>query len=273
MMSYDAPPGIEIWPLFRDLFPPLTNEEYATLKQSIQAHGITNPVVFWSLPESYPGYEGRDTNVLVDGHNRIRIAKELGIYEEGDLPNNCIAFTNLEQAMQWVISNQVGRRNLNAAQKAALALKHKQVIEEEAAKRMKSGKKIDPSENLRQGFGRSSDIAAAAVGISGRTLEKAEKIYDEAEPELIAAVMSGKVSIDAGHKLTEQPPEVQKQVAAAPTKAEAKQAMKEVFKRDTVAMDRASDAVAALNRIPVNDRMRDDALRYVVEWCNNHIEI
>jgi len=74
---------------------PLKDEEYEKLKESILIEGIRDPLVVWQ-------------GILLDGHHRYKIAQELGLeYKivEIELPNK-------EAVKEWIIKNQLGRRNL-----------------------------------------------------------------------------------------------------------------------------------------------------------------
>jgi ParB-like chromosome segregation protein Spo0J len=78
------------------LIPPLTSEEFKQLERNILEEGIRDPLVTWN-------------GILVDGHNRYRIAKEHDI--------NYITvekeFTDMNAVKEWMVNNQLGRRNLS----------------------------------------------------------------------------------------------------------------------------------------------------------------
>lgn len=86
---------MEIDTELRSLIRPLSEEEYEQLKESVLAEGIRDPLVVWN-------------GILLDGHHRYKIAQEYGLeYRtvEIELPNK-------EAAKEWIITNQLGRRNL-----------------------------------------------------------------------------------------------------------------------------------------------------------------
>ena len=86
---------MEIDAELRGLIRPLSEEEYEQLKASVLAEGIRDPLVVWN-------------GILLDGHHRYKIAQEYGLeYRtvEIELPNK-------EAAKEWIITNQLGRRNL-----------------------------------------------------------------------------------------------------------------------------------------------------------------
>ncbi len=83
---------------FRDLILPLTHEEYALLEQSILKNGIRDPLVIWR--------NGRD--YLLDGHHRYEIIQKHYIKK---YPTQILHFENKNEALDWIIENQLGRRN------------------------------------------------------------------------------------------------------------------------------------------------------------------
>ena len=71
----------------------------------------------------------------------------------------------------------------------------REVYDKLAEERMKSGKKSDPSANLREGsVGRASEQAGKAVGVSGRTIDFATKVLKHGTPDLVKAVDEGRVA-------------------------------------------------------------------------------
>ena len=82
---------------FMFLLPPQTVEERAALRQSVIDEGIREPLVVW-----------KETGVLVDGHNRFDVAKELKI------PCKYVvkSFKDRAAVIEWIVQNQLGRRNL-----------------------------------------------------------------------------------------------------------------------------------------------------------------
>ena len=74
---------------------PLRDEEYEKLKESVLSEGIRDPLVTWN---------GR----LLDGYHRYKIAQEYNLeYKTID-----IDIPDKEAAKEWMIINQLGRRNL-----------------------------------------------------------------------------------------------------------------------------------------------------------------
>ena len=79
------------------LFPPLSETEYASLKADIQARGILIPI------------EVDQAGNVVDGFHRIRVARELGI----EPPLIVRTFTNEQERLAHIIALNLKRRHLD----------------------------------------------------------------------------------------------------------------------------------------------------------------
>ena len=93
MMELKILPEIE-----ENLFP-LQPEEFKFLEESILAEGVRDALVVWPKDGDL---------ILVDGHNRYRIAKQHDIPFEIKEKH----FNDLDEVLEWVDFNQLGRRNL-----------------------------------------------------------------------------------------------------------------------------------------------------------------
>ncbi|HNR65452.1 MAG TPA: MT-A70 family methyltransferase [Atribacterota bacterium] len=89
---------LHIDPEFKSLIPPLSTEEKELLEKSILSEGCRDPLVVWQ----------NGSLTLIDGHNRYEICQRNGIkYDTKQLK-----FSNKEEVKDWIITNQLGRRNL-----------------------------------------------------------------------------------------------------------------------------------------------------------------
>lgn len=103
-----TPEEITVDPEFSARIFPLTDEELSTLKESIAETGIQDGLKVWN----------RDGDlVLLDGHNRLQIAKETEIIS---VPVVTVTVTSREEALDWIDRWQLGRRNLTPNQRAIL---------------------------------------------------------------------------------------------------------------------------------------------------------
>lgn len=90
---------------FRTLIPPLTIDEFELLEANIVEKGVViQPLTIWN-------------NTIVDGHNRYKILQK---YPDIKYETYQRLFENRYEAMAWICKNQLGRRNLSAAQKTIL---------------------------------------------------------------------------------------------------------------------------------------------------------
>ena len=87
-------------PEFRDLIPPLNEEELKLLEESLVADGCESPLIVWN-------------GVIIDGHNRYAICRKHDIPFSIQEKN----FETREEVMLWMLRNQLGRRNLNNYQR------------------------------------------------------------------------------------------------------------------------------------------------------------
>jgi len=167
---------ITVDPDIKKLLPPLTPDELAGLEESILSDGIRDPLLVWS---------GR--NILIDGHNRLSIANKHGLpYRVQE-----VSFSDAGEARQWVIRNQLARRNLKPD--AASYLRGLLVRE---APRDTGGR---PTENSLH-FATSLQQIAEQTGVDRTTLHRDAKfadavdaLSDVAGDEVRDLVLSGKV--------------------------------------------------------------------------------
>lgn len=91
----------------KDFIPPLTPEEFAKLEENIIQEGCRDALIIWK--------NGREF-ILVDGHNRYQICSKHKI----DYKIVQRDFLNIDQVKEWMIANQLGKRNLTEAAKSYL---------------------------------------------------------------------------------------------------------------------------------------------------------
>ena len=176
---------IRIDPEFKSLIPPLTDEEYDGLRDSLLNEGCRDALVVWD-------------GILVDGHNRYEICEKHGSpYDVVEME-----FANRNDAIVWIIKNQFGRRNLPAYERARLALRLKPVIAERAKENQRGGQggvllsqksvEAKPVDTQRE--------IARAAGVSHDTIAKVEKIEAVATPEVKEQLRKGDMSINQAYK-------------------------------------------------------------------------
>lgn len=171
-------------PEFRDLIPPLNEEELKLLEASLVADGCESPLIVWN-------------GVIVDGHNRYAICRKHGIPFSIQEKN----FSSRDDAMLWMLRNQLGRRNLNNYQRVELVLKFEPLVKSAAEQRMLAGKAANPVPTLAQGQtkGKTRDHLSEAAGVSHGTFAKAKKLVQSADEETKRELRAGKVTVNRAY--------------------------------------------------------------------------
>ena len=171
-------------PEFRDLIPPLNEEELKLLEESLVADGCESPLIVWN-------------GVIVDGHNRYAICRKREISFSTQEKN----FSSRDDAMLWMLRNQLGRRNLNNYQRVELVLKFEPLVKNAAEQRMMAGKAANPVPTLAQGQtkGRTRDHLSEAAGGSHGTFAKAKKLVQSADEETKRELRAGKVTVNRAY--------------------------------------------------------------------------
>lgn len=168
---------------FQDLIPPLTAEEYKNLEENIKADGCRDALVIWN-------------DTIIDGHNRYRICQENNIpYKTTEM-----TFKDRNEAIVWMLRNQLGRRNLNDFQRNEVALKFQNVIAAQMKERQRlNGKqqaeflnndRSRPIGRLQEKTEKRKELAKIA-GTSEGSIQRSKKILDEGTPEQIERARKG----------------------------------------------------------------------------------
>ncbi len=175
---------------FESVIPPLTDEEFELLKESVLNDGeVYHPLVVWN-------------NIIVDGHHRYKILKE---HPEVKYRIKERAFENRYEAISWICMNQLGRRNLNDAQKKMLIGRRYKT--EKMARGASDGfrgnqhKKSVKGQNvpLPDDVHITSSRIATEMGTNEKTVRRAEKFVDgvdaaeEVLPGVTKDITSGKI--------------------------------------------------------------------------------
>lgn len=198
------------------LFPLMVGPEFDELVGDIERRGQAEPILTWR--------DGK-REYLLDGRNRLRACLRLDrapLVEryEGDDPAGHVVSLNLH------------RRHLSIAQRAMIGGRLIEVFEGEAqerhragsarggqAKKGKSSNKVvatrpQPSaaEPVRQPTSR--DRAAQAVGVSGRSVQRARKVIEHGIPGLQALVDADLVTADVAALIADRDKGEQREIVA-----------------------------------------------------------
>ena len=202
---------------------PLTPDEHAALERSILTEGCRDALVLWG-------------DVLVDGHNRYGICQKHGLPFQTAQNTR---FQSMEDVHLWMIDQHLGRRSVSDFQRGVLALRKREILaerraqtiaatahREETAAHTPNEASLNAQDAEPNPLKSRADIAKAAR-LSNSQVLQIEKIQKQAAPELVAAVKSGVISINAAAAVASLPTEEQKS-AALGGKDELKQAAKRV---------------------------------------------
>ncbi|RZI42642.1 hypothetical protein EGT07_11625 [Herbaspirillum sp. HC18] len=196
---------------------PLTEDEHAALERSLLTEGCRDALVLWG-------------DLLVDGHNRYSICQKHGI------PFNTVqnkSFQSMDDVHLWMIDNHLGRRSVSDFQRGVLALRKKEIVAARSAQVQAQQPPAAPAGNDEAPVKPAAEpvptreAVAREARVSSATLGQIEKIQKTAVPELVSAVKSGVISINAAAAVASLPED--KQVSAvAGGKKELRQAARQV---------------------------------------------
>ena len=221
-----SPPTPTYYPIhpLANLFPRMTEDEYKRVLDSIRANGQLQPI---SL------FQGH----VLDGRHRQDACKELG---------RDVAFTEFkgthDDALKFVISQNVERRHLNPSQLGLIAAEIAN-LKKGANQHTKQDGSIDLSS------------AAAMLGVSPKSVQRAKNVLDKAAPDVVEKIRSGKVRVGAVTKKVLALPKEQQSKAIetetpepnASDKYDAAEA-KLIEKLTALTLDQAEAAVPATNQ-------------------------
>lgn len=200
---------------FKGLIPPLTDEEYKGLEESILKDGCRDALVLWG-------------EILVDGHNRYEICTRHNI------PFKTVQkeFTSRDDVLLWMIDNQESRRNLTAYARGVLEERRISILQTQAKAKQsaaggdkkseeykktalceftqsdklkeqpKSEPKIDVKKELAKRIGTGEQTASRIMTINkkiDKAIEQKTTIAGQKPEELKSKLMSGNVSINQAY--------------------------------------------------------------------------
>lgn len=244
------------------IFPMMAEDEIDGLVEDIRANGLLEPIVL---------HEGK----VLDGRNRqsaCRLAGRPATYTE---------FTG-DDPVSFVLSRNLHRRHLTAGQRAAVAVKADEMwkaLKAAAKSRMSAGggdKKSEKSGKASSPYpipdrGASSDKAGEAVGVSGRSVRRAQRVQREGAPEVFAALESGEIGINRAEQIaTMYPKSEQPKILKDGTGVESNEPQETNGKSLGKGVRLAHEAVNCLKQIPKNDPLRNRGFQIVTDWIRHN---
>jgi len=188
------------------LIPPMSEEDYNNLKEDIKRNGILQPIDI-----TY-------NNVILDGHHRVKAAKELGIKEvEVRIPE--LLYVDEDE---YLISVAMNRRHLTEGQKAVLANEYRKILSKKLIKdrvkerpRAENGSFLPQLENVANS-GAEKEITVARKEASDKfkvsewKVRTVQQIEDKA-PDVYEKLHTGELQIHEA-KIIAQLPEDKREI-------------------------------------------------------------
>lgn len=171
--------SLSIDPGFSGLCPGPSEEEGRLLRQSIDDEGIRDPIVTWANHD----------DIVIDGHTRLCIARSLGLPKVPIQPRR---FESREAVVNWIIANQLGRRNLSAEQKSYLRGKRYQAEKNghggDQKAKAQNGPLVDTAEKLASEY----SVGRNTIKRDAEFAEAVDVIGVNVGPEGKAEILAGK---------------------------------------------------------------------------------
>lgn len=179
---------LKILPEIEENLFPLQPEELKFLEESILAEGVRDALVVWPKDGEL---------ILVDGHNRYRIAKQHNIPFEIKEKH----FNDLGEVLEWVDFNQLGRRNLIDEQRSYVLgrLYERRKKQGERKDIVKEGTELGEKFTPSLGIHATAKEIAKQAGVSERTIRNAADFANvvdkvkEIDPEVANEVLKGNI--------------------------------------------------------------------------------
>jgi len=174
---------------FKNLLPPLSEDEFSRLESDILKDGIRENLLIWN-------------GFIIDGHNRYEIATRHKL----EFKTTNKEFSNKQEVIQWMLNNQLGRRNLPKEKRVDIILQADELIRSlyekgrearvggaEITNEIKKGrfKSADPKRNSTHN---TNEEIARMAKTSPATVQRMRKIKNE-NPELYEEVTQGKKAV------------------------------------------------------------------------------
>ena len=160
------------------LMPKLSDEEYEQLESNILKEGCRDSLITWN-------------NHLIDGFNRHSICKKHNI----EFKTIVKQFRTFSEVKQWIITNQLGRRNINLYQRSILALEMKKIFAEKAKEKQIEAGGALPQKSAKAPIDTREKLAKKA-GVSHDTIAKVDVIKCHASEQQKEGLEKGDLAID-----------------------------------------------------------------------------
>ena len=158
--------SLKINKIFKNIIPPLSKEEFKELENSIKDEGCREAIIVWN-------------GTIVDGHNRHEICSKNGI----KFKTHPKSFKDENDALAWIITNQLARRNLSDYDRVRLVLRKEEIFKKKASEKLKT--------HTKQGYQKSdkavhvSKEVAKIADVSHDTVSRVKFIEKQADKQTL----------------------------------------------------------------------------------------
>lgn len=173
----------------------MTPEESEKLENSILQYGMLDPIKIWQEPSSGDW-------IIIDGHNRYNILKKHDIewhyWQDYKIMGE---LESREDVKQWMLEQQLGRRNLTETERYEIVQKFKSVFQKKAKENQSLGGKGLPNlvkVNVQEEM-------AKSVGVSKGTYSKLDKVMQSDNEEVKQKLREKKISVDKAYQEIKNP--------------------------------------------------------------------
>jgi hypothetical protein len=222
------------------LIPPLSKEEFEQLEQNICQWGCLDPLKVWPVPDS-------DEVILLDGYNRYSICSERNISYDTE----SILLIDRAAAIDWMIANQLGRRNLSAAQVSYLRgmqyQQKRQVVRNPVGtnqyQEVKDKVCPQPPEPTAARLAKHYGVSQGTIKNSAKYTQAVDAIANATSPETRQQILGGELKLTQAAtlklaKLARQTPAVMPDILEEISQATNKTAASAIVQRSTLKIEK-----------------------------------
>ncbi len=249
------------------IFPLMEGEALEALAEDIRQNELQLPIEL---------LDGQ----VIDGRNRYKACLLAGIDPEEHMID-----VETDDPVAYVLSMNLHRRHLTVSQAAMCAQRARKMYDDAAKKRQREAGKQhgkgqsklmdncpqaneddDPPSTARDQVGK-------AFGVSGGSVDRAQRVVEKGIPEIAAAVEAGNLTVYAGQKIAANPKRIQKDMLDAALsksrqspKADAREKEEKQKPGGRKGVILANEAINCLTRIPKRDTLRKRGFQLVSDW-------
>lgn len=253
---------------------PLDEEHIDELAEDIRLHGQEEKIKI---------FDGK----IVDGRRRYTACAKAGIEPKYET-------IQTDDPVRYVLSLNLHRRHLTPSQRSMIGARAREWYDQQAKERQQRKPKSVvanlPQQNS-DDTGKARDAVGKVVGVSGKSIDHATKVLNNAEPEVIQAVDEGRMAVSTAAILSSEEPEKQREEATQPKRnrtyqsvsnqhadeeddpegePEAKPEENGQIQVKGKGITLANEAINSLSRIPKNDALRKRGFQLVTDWIRRN---